>query len=183
MDEEFDNLLESGNQPAIDAYAHELRRMYRLTMKARIDYNATDDGMEELYDQKEELLTVGASTQDIDRAIEVAQARAVWQADTYRILKEIEANSGFGEIYALEDALKYASIELEMQKDRAATAKHLHQGVQQQLAEMAVTDLGSYLKSTEKKMRNIRSTNQYIRDLGKKGMEGMKFISIPGENS
>lgn len=183
MDKEFDELLESRDQAAIDAYAYELRRMYRLTMKAHIDYNATDDGMEELYDQKEELLTVGASTQEIDRAIEVAQARAVWQADTYRTLKEIEANSGFGEIYALEDALKYASIELEIQKDRAATAKHLHQGAKQQLAEMAITDLGSYIKTTEKKMRNIRSTNQYLRDLGKKGMEGKKFISMPSENS
>lgn len=183
MNKEYNELLNEGNQEKIDAYAHELRRMYRLTMKAHIDYNATDDGMEELFDEKEELLAVNTSTKEVDKAIEVAQARAVWQTNTYHTLKEIEANSGFGEIYALEDAIKYASIELEMQKDKASTAKHLHQGITQQLAEMAVTDLSSYIKTTEKKIKKIRSTKQYIRDLGKKGMEGKKFISMPSENS
>lgn len=182
MQRKYDELLSEGNQPKIDAYAEKLRKVMQAELKAQIDYDATDVGMEELYDMKEELIMIGVSTVDIDRRIEKAQARAAWQVDMYNTLKEIENNDGFGKIYALEDAARYASVELEMEKEKLRVAKHLHEGAKQQLAELAVKDLTSYVKSVNKKIKSIKDNNATMRRIADKYMEDKKFITIYKES-
>lgn len=182
MQRKYDELLSEGNQPKIDAYAEKLRKVMQAELKAQIDYDATDVGMEELYDMKEELIMIGVSTVDIDRRIEKAQARAAWQVDMFNTLKEIENNDGFGKIYALEDAARYASVELEMEKEKLRVAKHLHEGAKQQLAELAVKDLTSYVKSVNKKIKSIKDNNATMRRIADKYMEDKKFITIYKES-
>lgn len=182
MSKKYYELLSEGDQPKIDAYAADLRKVMQSEFKAQIDYDATDVGMEELYDMKEELVMIGVDTKDIDRRIEKGQARAAWQVNTYNTLKEIENNDGFGKIYALEDAIRYASVELEMEKEKLRVAEHLHEGTKQQLSELAIKDLTSYIKSTEKKLKDIHDTKDYMRRIADEGMKGKKFISMPAES-
>lgn len=181
-DKYYNEILPSGNQPKIDAFAAKLRDVMQTELKAQIDYDATDVGLEELYDMKEELVMVGVDTTEIDRRIQKGQARAAWQVDTYTTLKEIENNDGFGKIYALEDAARYAAVELEVEKEKLRVAKHLHEGAKQQLAELAIKDLTSYIKTTNKKIKAIKDNNADMRRIADKYMEGKKIVTIYKES-
>lgn len=152
---------------------HEVNRRQERADKAQIDYDATEQGLQELRTLVEEKPT----DKSLAQRLKYATLRAHWQTVTYESLKGLEDGDGFGKVFALRDALQEATRDLAFQQNKLAKTTTMSKQ-ERYITQLAVKDLQSYIATVEKKIDKELSLNELLRRRGDQLLEGKTFITM-----
>jgi len=151
--------------------------------RARLEYNATDYGLESLEREMERLEANGDKVNSVSTQLYYARERSEWQTETYKTLNDLENDNSFGKKFALENALKFASVELEILKEQRKSIKiagpndNFNRNIKY-INDLGIKDLTSYTKNTLKKLTKLNKSYENLSEYANKLLGDKKFISI-----